>query len=802
MTDEQMLFDRFHAALDVEPRGGAFERLHAAMSAAPARQSRREWLRFRLGRNGLRLVSAIAAIALALAGAGAYLAIKQYVHRPVPVVIPRHGAATGECTSGLHMFSNSMGWQGPTSRTRDDGSTWKDSTLPPVANATKGGAPGCTLDSSHGWTAVATGTSPTTADRLVVMITSDGGQTWRQGGSVPVAGFYPRGTMDFINGKDGWLLTDAGASRSVYTTSDGGYTWARLTAGGTLDKVATGCSESGMTFVSGARGWITWDCSVDYGQGPVATGGPIAVVSNDGGRSWSAVSLPSVPMTADYTCGAGAPLFTGDAGVMAVSCGGNGHTGWAGIMRTADLGETWTAAVAPVWLQLSGVSFVNAKTGFAFARPSGHEADLYRTADAGRTWTLVKKDVFAGQTVGTFEFINATTGFASTSTSQGSFWKTTDGGLTWALPGHRTLPGNVGCPAPVDAGAGSPVPVLMADASTGWAVGARRTVDGGNHWVASGPPSAALKSSGYAEFFLDATHAWVAVAAGSASACADHIVVYSTSDGGASWQQGEQIPVVNTTSGVIWVGRGESSSPTFPIEDRESWIDFVDPLDGWLLVETQPVEFMTGPSTIGPLYRTTDGGLHWSVVSQQPGAGLECQMTFGVSFNTTTTGWIGLSPCGSDMSDLVTHDGGATWSTQLIIPGCGCQGGTPVFLDPKHGYESAEGPFGLAETSDGGRTWKGEKVSADLQIWVVQFTDAARGWAVVGNAGLQYRLLRTVDGGKTWAVANSNLPPPPADQQFQVNLMFVNSSEGYWATGAALYRTTDGGKHWTAVATS
>jgi photosystem II stability/assembly factor-like uncharacterized protein len=803
--DDQMLFDRFHAAFDVEPPTGAFDRLRGTMSGARYRVSRKERLRLQLGRNALRIIAAAAVIAIALAGAGTFIAINHYVHRPpVPVLAP-HGAATGTCTSGLHMASATSGWNGILSHTSDGGATWTESNGPSLPNETKGGGGGCTLDGFRAWSVVAAGQSPISPDALVVMITDDGGKTWKQGGSVPAHGINSQATLDFINSDDGWLLLDFGEStrsRALYTTWDGGFHWLKVASGSSLDSTAQGCAESGLTFVSGDRGWVTWDCSRGFSE-PPSGGGAVVAATDDGGVHWTPVTLPSMPMTSDYMCSASPPLFVKQAGVMPVTCGGVGHGGWGGVYRTNDLGRSWSLAQAPWWFQVGNVQFVNATLGFAFVNPGSRTSDLYSTRDAGQRWTLVKKDVFSGQDVGQFTFISATVGFASTSTSQGAFWKTTDGGLTWTLPGHRVVPGNVGCPAAPDPGAAAPLPVLMSSPTTGWALGARRTTDGGSHWTATGPPVLPFQSSGYSDFFLDGAHAWVAETAGSATMCADHIVVFSTSDGGQSWNASDAIAVPNSPDGSIW-GGVSSGSAHGSITGPPPWLDFVDAEDGWMMVQTQASGMMSMPK-VGPLYRTTDGGRHWNVVSIDPIAGSQCSALSGFAFSSPTTGWIPLPSCSANsaLTYLVTRDGGATWAEQSLGIDCGCQGSPPVWFDSLHGYLFEVGAFAFAFTSDGGKTWKSAPVPAQEALYAVEFTDPAHGWAVVGDmAANDYQLKKTTDGGRTWTVVNAKMPPLANYGNAGSSLLFFSTQNGFWATGAALYRTSDGGKTWKEVPAS
>lgn len=81
---EQILFDRVHGALDVEPPPGAYERLErrlAAASVTPRREIRLGGIRFT---GGLKLVSAIVAVLLVLAAAGAFIGVRLISPGPSP----------------------------------------------------------------------------------------------------------------------------------------------------------------------------------------------------------------------------------------------------------------------------------------------------------------------------------------------------------------------------------------------------------------------------------------------------------------------------------------------------------------------------------------------------------------------------------------------------------------------------------------------------------------------------------------------------------------------------------------------
>lgn len=812
--DEQLLFGRFHAALESEPRAGAYERLRAVLVATRPPERRRSWLRFlfpvEVPRRLRAVVAAVVILAIALAAIGGFVAINQYIHHEVPVRIHPRVPAVGTCSYGFHMVDSTTGWQGSTMRSTDGGKTWKQASTPAIPDQTKGGFGDCTLGGLHAWMTVAVSTpqamanknAPPQADHLLVLITVDGGQTWTEGGTVPASGINAGATLEFITDQIGWLLVVSDTTRILYGTTDGGYHWSRVSAPGTLEKFGGLCLETGITFATAERGWITWNCSEMRGSGPAgADSSSVVAATVDGGRTWSAPALPSFG-GAGGTCAAAPPVFTGAKGVLAITCPGNGPGSWRAVYRTDDVGQTWLlGAEPPAFWNLSEIDFVDSNVGFAFSNPDG---DLYRTLDSGQSWMLVKKNVFSRQQVDHFQFLNATTGLAYTTTSQGLPWKTTDGGQTWTLAGVRTLPGNVGCAAAWALSAETaPAPVLMKDRTTGWAGGALRTVDGGSHWSPSGPPAPALASSGRVEFYLDDRHAWVAAAAGSATACADHVVVYATEDAGVTWRTASTLPVTSASpADAVWGGL-YSSSPRSSYEQKGPYLYFVDPTHGWMLVTVQ------GPGFVGTfsksLYRTTDGGATWVRLN---GPMYNCMSDqLAVVFSTPTTGWMPTYTCGPSgaLALYVTHDAGDNWTLQEVGPECGCSGAVPVFVDAQHGV-LISGPD-MVVTSDRGQSWSSRTMPSDVAMYGPQaysFPDSSHGWILFGEAGsgtsTLFPLYRTTDGGRSWSLLSRSAIPQAAAFA-QTSMYFVDANLGFIAAGASLYRTTDGGRTWSELVT-
>ena len=92
--DERALFDRFHDALDIEPRSGAYERMrHALTSNAVALRTARPPFQMRFSKMGLRTAAALTAAALAIALIAAFLAAHNHPTGSVPAQTGHNVAA-------------------------------------------------------------------------------------------------------------------------------------------------------------------------------------------------------------------------------------------------------------------------------------------------------------------------------------------------------------------------------------------------------------------------------------------------------------------------------------------------------------------------------------------------------------------------------------------------------------------------------------------------------------------------------------------------------------------------------------
>lgn len=113
-------------------------------------------------------------------------------------------------------------------------------------------------------------------------------------------------------------------------------------------------------------------------------------------------------------------LAVARAGDQLVAVGDRGH-----VLRSADQGRSWRQTLAPTRALLTGLSFPDARHGWAV----GHDGVILATADGGETWQRQDNGKDLETVYLDVYFRNATHGFAVG--AYGKFMTTVDAGKTW-----------------------------------------------------------------------------------------------------------------------------------------------------------------------------------------------------------------------------------------------------------------------------------------------------------------------------------------------------------------------------------
>lgn len=340
----------------------------------------------------------------------------------------------------------------------------------------------------------------------------------------------------------------------------------------------------------------------------------------------------------------------------------------------------------------------------------------------------------------------------------------------------------------------------MTSTSTGWAGGALRTTDAGTEWHRVTPPeleSDAPPSTnrlayppGYVDFFLDSNRAWLAYGIPSATSCFDHVTVFSTSDGGATWKRSHPIDAAIQADTTLQLDIG-----------------FIDAHRGWL--------FVLASGRLAPdwfVYATTDGGMDWQQVGQLSNNSSFC----GLTFIKPDVGFLGgcINTSGPYADLTVTRDGGKTWQLQKLPTPYGDMFTitSPFFFDQNRGVipilaYTTQGNTEVASsyldvTGDGGKTWRAlPPMSVADSVQAFGFADPTHFLALtVGSKGDVEDIYLSSDGGVTWRAGPS---VPPIQGQFVPQFTFVDAAHGFVelpglpGAGPSIFlATSDGGKSW------
>jgi photosystem II stability/assembly factor-like uncharacterized protein len=317
-------------------------------------------------------------------------------------------------------------------RTADGGTTWTDLT-PPEEAAAEGDrktATGFFQDAQTAWV-IFSNTSGITPAQSVVWQTHDGGASWQPSQPLDISNlteFYNPSYLQFVDGQTGWLFVHVGVGMNhdyfvLYRSSDGGLTWQRLLDPYNDSSGIMTCSKTGLLFTDARRGWMTGDC-----HGVAA--GVWLFTSSDGGSTWERVTLPD-PANAPglfsemlAACGSYDPFFfSSNRGHIGVNCTNylvDPPTYQYYVFTTLDGGSTWISSTYPG----KALYFYSADTGWALSEK------IYSTTDGGLTWKVVANVSWTAQVVFVSEQVGWA---VARNLEQIALVKTTNGGARWSM---------------------------------------------------------------------------------------------------------------------------------------------------------------------------------------------------------------------------------------------------------------------------------------------------------------------------------------------------------------------------------
>jgi photosystem II stability/assembly factor-like uncharacterized protein/pimeloyl-ACP methyl ester carboxylesterase len=242
-------------------------------------------------------------------------------------------------------------------------------------------------------------------------------------------------------------------------------------------------------------------------------------------------------------------------------------------------------------------------------------------------------------------------------------------------------------------------------------------------------------------------------------------------------------------------------------------IAFVDSLVGFAV--TVGTDYFPDVADTIPLYGTKDGGKTWRSVSYT-GAYVKglCAIDI-VREQYINHGKIdykihiyAVGRVGSPANMMVSHDGGATWTSNSMNNDCKMLFDIKMF-DKNNGIVCAASDEDMEKsnalilkTSDGGKSWK--KVYQSNRpfegTWKASFPTKQVGYVTIQSYNpdpnvKQQRIVKTTDGGETWN--EINLVEDAGAREFGIG--FIDENHGFVGTMNSGYETKDGGKTWAKV---
>ena len=549
---------------------------------------------------------------------------------------------------------------------------------------------------------------------------------------------------------DGDYGLAVGAEGTIFTTTNGGTAWIPRVAPDTADILQCALvvpGTNGQVMLAGGNlllrsidGGETWSINYLMIDGVfkvevlpsgewIALGNSFGIRSNDGGLVWQPFNYPGNNVTAGD--------FTSTMNGWVQFGGFNNNQVWV----TTDGGMNWELRDSTKFSIITALDMLDDNHGFLSTN-----SDVYTTTDGGNQWMSLHAnpsnsitDLFIANDNQLWACLN--NGNVFYSLTSGAFWTEYNPNL---INSNSTLgicadtSGNVWM-------AGKYVSILYSS-------------NYGVDWMDQIPNSKA--SLFQPHFFNELT----GIAGGSDG------TLLRTTDGGGTWTRtafssDENFFAVQMIGAQNMVA-GSSSGSVFLSHDQGMTWDTIGKnlgrIAGLVAANLMAMVIVTEN---GKIYRTTDGGSNWNIVSDDPGSILTA-----IDFAGLQNGWV----TSYDGTILHSDNFGITWTPQF-------QDGHTQFDDiaftsDLDGYAVASNFIdSLWYTHDGGTSWNRTRLPVKTFWHGVSFTNQDTGWIAGGSVGYGV-VLRTNDHGITWAIDHES---PEA----LLGIYAVPDQETVWAVG-------------------
>ena len=229
------------------------------------------------------------------------------------------------------------------------------------------------LDSKHGWIILRLQSS-SNFSLGVLLSTDDGGLTWKERPSPPVAG-----SIRFLTSGEGWLA-EGPSSDALWSTSDGGTSWERKTVSVPIDCGGCRVEYSLPTFEDRKNGFLS--LIVHAADHPYS----ITYSTHDAGKSWQAGDLLEYdsPETQSSVGSHMIRAFSSNDRTLTVQYDKDS-------VRTT-IPQTLSSG-SPVWVEFAdsqnGWIIWSTKNCLDTSSPCSRQQELLSTTDGGRTLTII-----------------------------------------------------------------------------------------------------------------------------------------------------------------------------------------------------------------------------------------------------------------------------------------------------------------------------------------------------------------------------------------------------------------------------
>lgn len=516
--------------------------------------------------------------------------------------------------------------------------------------------------------------------------TSDGGVNWQRVNDLTEPQEAGMLAMTFINAQNGWVfLTTNGFDTRVFKTVNGGQIWSevallpdlyisKIMFLNTLTGWAAGSNGTVVKTTDGGETWTTLNTGLNdpnallsdihffdenFGMA-VGYNGTVLRTTN-GGTSWViGQQFPDSIFDSVRILSANRVLMTGESGLWVSNDGGS-------------------TFINVHQAEHSSLRFLDGSNGYVLRKgnPLDLSFQLYRTNDSGANWVAQSDSPDDARYAGFAQYfvLNANTMWKTQENFDSSLFRTSNGGNSWQRLSHdrnlgfmargnsvwvrtnrqldrdmlRSLDnGNTWSYAIVPEASGS---FYFRDGLNGWFFAQQqvyRTQDGGSTWAVTANMQLVREI-----FFADANNGW-AVFQG------NNTVIFSTSDGGQSWQQQfdadcevGQMEMVNAQNGWAVCRQGGSVLRY----QNGNWQKIATGTNhAFRGMMTGGENLMWAVGSNGLLLRTTNGGNSWTTLQ----TGMQQQF---VSWGATTTGVLYIR---QTAQTHVSYDLGQTWQVEPL----------------------------------------------------------------------------------------------------------------------------------------